>query len=387
MKNTLLYIIGVSLLCISCNTTTIDICSDEMPHRTDVKMFFDFGNVTDKPDSMTVFAVRNLNFLRYTYRLTAKGETTSPATGKLVYPDEMREHIEGGNNDYVRLHAGDYEMVAFSGGEDFYYDNLEAIMQAGAENVDSLWITHVSYPNTKSHPKMAADVNWVSHNIYTDFILCGDRLPTFVSRQNLNVPLHNHTPLTATFNTSNMSQKVTIQFTIDKDPGVIIDGIVAEISGIAHRIYLMTGQVDVSRTFKTLFHPQVLPASHQNLTSVTVSGDVYVNGLVHSANPAYTTGPGVMWVNVYAHTIDDDGNKVSKPITACINLYNLLKEHPSLRLNEHGEAVQTTNTLLLKIPAPALLNIEKKTLTSKGANGVDPWITLPFDDGNIGLDI
>ena len=277
--------------------------------------------------------------------------------------------------------------MAFSGGSDIYEDNLAEVMDDPAEMVDSLWVTHKSYHTTQDHPLLHDYESWVSHNIYSDFILNGDREPTFAAQETLSVPVSERPQtLDKTCYATNLSQHVTLEFSITKDAGVVVDGVVAEISGVPHRIFLMTGAVDVTRTFKTIFRPTVSPSDNASATSVTIRGDIYVNGLVHSSDPTYTTGPGVLWVNVYAHATRDDGTIASRPIEACINLYHVLQENPSLRLNEQGEARQTTPELLLTIPG-AILDLNRWELVSQETSGLDVWHTLPNEDGNIGVDI
>lgn len=378
------------LLCLSslvACTTEVDLCHGEHPHRVDLQAYFDFGDFPTPPDSMVVFAVRNLNLLRYTYHLNTRGRMKQAADGCLVYPDTLREPLDEKGHDRICLHPGDYELVAFSGGSDIYYDNLEEVMDRPAEMVDSLWVTHHSYHTTRDHPLLADYNSWVSHNIYTDFILNGDREPTFSAQETLSVPVSEN-PLTQSkvFNAHSLSQHITLEFRIKKEAGITILGAVAELSGIAHRLYLMTGAVDVSRTFKTMLRPVIEPQDNTSATEVTVRGEVHVNGLIRSADPTYTTGPGILWISVDAQAVRDDGTVATRPIEACINLYHLLQENPSLRLNERDEAQQTTKELFLSVP-DAILDVTRWELVSQETSGLDVWRTLPNEEGNVGVDL
>ena len=410
LKYTLLYIYSfVALFLVAC--TEVDLCHGEHPHRSDINVFFDFGTFQSSPDTMIVFAVRNLNLLRYTYRLDATGRTERPAEGILVFPNELRERAyvwadsldKEGNvvlsdtfpdsspiqvkdftgNDSVRLHPGDYEMVAFSGGRDIYYDNLEAVMQSDAENVDSLWVAYVTYRSTQDHPLLRRYADWSTYNTYSDFILGGDAFPTFMAQKDITVPVtEKHSTIDCTFDATNLSQQVNISFQIKKDVGIAIDSILVELSGIPWRYYLMAGSLDIDQTYKTLFKPS-LPSDNKDTELVTAKGSIWVNGIVRSANPEFITGPGIMWVCAYVHAEDADGFTRRKSIIACINLYNLLSEHRSLKLTETGEIVQVTKVLDLTIPAPAILAIDKGTLTSEEGVGIDQW----KPGVNIGIDI
>lgn len=411
-RYTLLYIIGAFLLLVAC--TEVDLCHGDHPHRSDLRVYFDFGNAESVPDSMVVFAVRNLNLLRYTFLLNSDGRMSTPATGHLIFPDELREQAytwvdsldadsnivrtdtlpdsppyrvkKFTGNDSIRLHPGDYELVAFSSVNDVYYDNLEEVMNSDAQNVDSLWVTHVSYHSTNDHPSLKRDSSWVSHNLYSDFILNGDRMTTYAAQETVTLPIEEQHHFTdVIMHADNLSQHVTLEFCIEKDDSVIVDSVVAELSGIPYRYYLMTGMVDVERTFKTIYHPNVIPANNLKSENVTVRGDLYVNGIVHSSDPAFTTGPGILWVNVYIRVYAQNGKDfVSHPIIACINLYNLLKDNPSLRLNDLGEPHQTTKELFLKIPR-AVLDLDRLALISQETSGLDVWHTLPKDN-DIGID-
>lgn len=390
-----LYYMMVCVLTIACSSTTIELDTDDHTHEADVQFYFNFGAVSEKPDTMIVLAVRNLNYLCYTYHLSTKGGMTSPANGSLAFPMELRQHIEGTKDDYVRLHAGSYELLTFSGDDEHYTNNLSPTMNTDAQSLDQLYVTHVTYPDTKSHPSMYRDKDWVSYNMYADYILGGDEQPTFISKQMLNVEREDRTKR-VDFSMSDVSQRVTIDFTITKDKDVVIDSVKAEISGLAHRIYLMTEIVDVSRTFKTLFHPTVTPANNKDATVVNVSGKIFTHGLMRSADPTYTTGSGILWMKVYTHTwkkTEDKNTKVSKSVIACVNLYNLLGSHPSLYLNTNDEIRQTTKDLHLTIPS-VLLNIENKTVTSSDQTALDAWKTLVEDpekegsqNGSVGVDL
>ena len=379
------------VLTVSCNTTNIEMDTTDQ-HEADVQFYFNFGSVGEKPDSMIVLAVRNLNYLCYTYHLSTKGGMNSPAEGRLAFPVELRQPIEGTTDDHIRLHSGWYELLTFSGDNDYYTNNLSPVMNTDAQSVDQLYVTHVTYPDTKSHPSMYRDKEWVSYNMYSDYILSGDELPTFISKHALNIDLQDKSKR-VDFSMSDVSQHITVDFTITKDPEVIIDSVKAEISGLAHRIYLMTELVDVSRTFKTLFHPTVTPTNNKGASSVTVSGNIYTNGLMRSSDPAFTTGPGILWMRVYTHTgekTEEKNTKVSRSVIACVNLYNLLGSNPSLYMDTKGNIKQTSKNLHLTIPS-ALLNIEESTITSNDQTALDAWKTLDEEidgqNGSVGVDL
>ena len=393
--------------------TEVNLCRSNHPHRSDLNVYFDFGDFQYVPDSMILFAVRNLNLLRYTFLLSSEGRNSTPAEGRLLYPDELREkayiwvdsidedsHVDSIDSfhnqrsyqikqftgcDSVRLHPGIYELVAFSSGNMDYYDNLEQVMNSDADEIDSLWITYVSYHSTNDHPLLRRDSAWVSHNLYSDFILNCDRRPTFAAKEIIEISTDER-QTDVRLHANNLSQHVTLEFFIEKDDNVLVDSVVAELSGIPYRFYILTGVADVERTFKTVFRPDVTPVNNINESKVTVTGDVYVNGIVHSADPAFTTGPGILWINVYIRVFGQNASgPISHPITACINLYNLLKDNPSLRLNEFGEPQQTTKELVLQIPT-AILNLDSWELNSQETSGLDVWHTLPNDDDKIGID-
>lgn len=409
-RYTLLYIMAAFLLLTTC--TEVDLCEGDHPHRTDIRMSFQFGNQRH-PDTMIVFAVRNLNLLTYTYRINLK-----EGKGWLEYPADLREPLDSKKSeteqqaskttetevgegaeegtvveeqeqnrpyDRICLHAGEYDLVAFNGDTTIYSNNLEEITLSPQGRVDSLQVTYKSYRFTQDHPKLARYGDWSTHNTYSDFIIGADLYPTFAAQQSLSVPVYeskeSHFIVRCQFEPTNLSQQVNISFQIKKDPGVGIDSILCEISGIPHRIYLMTGSIDVDRTFKTLFKPSV-PSDNVNSGAITANGTIWVNGLVRSADPNYITGPGILWVNVYAYVMED-GKKRGRSAVACINLYNLLGSHPSLHLNENDEIVQTTKTLTLTIPAPAILDIKKGTLSSETGIGIDRWVPAE----TIGMDL
>ena len=385
------YLLGCIMI-VACNSTVVELDNDNHTHEADVQFYFNFGPLLEKPDTMIVLAVRNLNYLCYTYHLSTQGGLTSPANGSLTFPTELRQHIEGTKNDYVRLHSGSYKLLTFSGDNEYYTNNLSPMMNTNSQYLDQLNVTHVTYPNTKSHRSMYRDKDWISYNMYADYILGGDEQPTFISKQTLNVGLEDRTKR-VNFSMSDISQRVTFDFTITKDPEVVIDSVKAEISGLAHRIYLMTEIVDVSRTFKTLFHPTITPANNKGASSVLVSGKIFTHGLIRSADPTYTTGPGILWIKVYTHTgenTEDKNTKVSRSVIACVNLYNLLDINPSLYINTKDEIRQTCKDLHLTIPS-ALLNIENKTVTSNDQTALDAWKTLDDEvdgqNGSVGADL
>ena len=385
---------AVGFVLSACQSTDVELCRDEHPHRSDVNFTFDFSGNLEKPDTMTVFAIRNLNLLRYYMLVDVKADGKQPSTGNIlaVTPEKFHEPaeiIEGTTNHRLTLHTGDYDLLAFSGNPEYYETNLEQVLRGTVDYVDSLRVFYHSYRNTNDHDSLKKFVKWESENTYSDFIIGGDKRPLYVAENTLTIPKKDSpTPIPCHFSAHNISQHITIEFDIDKtnNSSAIVDSIVCELSGIPCGIYLFSRIVDVSRTFKTLFKPRLdpKPASQSGANKVTVVGEVWVTGLMRSAASSYTTGPGILCFRAYIHTSSGKHHE----IPAYINLFNVLSDPTtsSLIRMENGDIKQRSMELYIKL-TPAILDLDKYQITSDEAIGIDAWWSPLGADTDIPVDI
>ena len=375
----------------ACHSTDVELCYDEHPHRSEIAFTFDIQGAHDNLDTMAIFAIRNLNLLRYYMLVDIKPDGT-PSSGKMVAPEPFREPFdpEDANSDHkLTLHTGDYDLLAFSGNTGYYDNNLQQVLTGTVDDIDSLCITYHSYPSTSGHPILQRFSYWRSENTYSDYIIGGDILPIYMAQNSLSVPKETTArPIPCHFIANNICQHITIEFDITKSDytDAVVDSVICELSGIPHRMYLFKNTVDVSRTFKTLYKATLSKQPDDQIgdESVTVKGEVWVTGLVRSAKQSYTTGPGILTIRVYFR----DGKGRNNEATAFINLYNTLSsvETSSLIEKDNGEIVQRTKELYINL-APAILDLKNAILTSEKEIGIDEWWSPLGANKEIPLDI
>lgn len=390
--------------------TEVELCKYVVhPHHSylDFCFHWDEDYAENHSDSMMVIAVRPMNVMRYDFRVTAK-ETGNK--GIMLSPDEerMKENdyegedgkIHQSTNDVLWVRPGIYKFVAFAIESEAYEDCFEVTDFINDEtnevNTDfsDLLITYRSFKvNDKAVTGKYGD--WKSYNTYSDYISSFVN-PVYMDHLNyIDVPIADEASnaVRLDFSPQPITQHVMFRMQIEKEEGVMVDSIIAEISGIPAAMELSTGLLRPEKSYKMLFkmgYPSLANREDSlHVSPLVCSGELETTGIVRSANESLQTGPGILSLAVYTHVLRKGVDGLSdrafqKVFYAGINLFHTLTQTKLLEWDEEqAKYKQVCREAILDIGD--ILKIDQDRIVNGGSDntGMDRW----FDGENIILDI
>ncbi len=373
--------------------TEVDLCYAPHPHRAylDFRYHWPEEYAGLRPDSMGVVAVRPVNLFRYEYRTTALEEGN---TGVMLSPGSERQPLADAagptGNDALWARSGEYNFAAFAWDAATLDEETELQDAAGDPTDMGSGLTPL-YLSYRHYPVDAPEITgyfgeWRDYNAYSDYI-SGVGMPVYFARADrVEVPVADsanvHVPVD--FHISTLTQAVTFRLHVEKEEGVVVDSLCAEIAGVPATIELTTGLIRARRTYKMLFRPAYGPlASAADSTAATrleCAGTVHVTGIVRSYSEEMVTGPGILQIAVYAHyDYTDEGTgqprRAVKVFHAGINLYHTLKERELLDYDDTLDGYyQTCRTAEIEILSPLVIDREGVAGSGSAATGLDAWM-------------
>lgn len=372
--------------------TEVDLCYAPHPHRAYLDFRYHWPEEFDdmRPDSMGVVGVRPINLLRYEYRTTALEEGN---TGVMLSPESERQPLTDAagptGNDALWARSGEYNFAAFAWDAAMLTEETELLDHAGeltdmGSGLTPLYLSYRHYP--VDSPEITDYFGeWRDYNAYSDYI-SGVGMPVFFAQiHRVEVPVADsanvHVPVD--FQVSTLTQAVTFLMHVEKDAGVVVDSLAAEISGVPTTIELTTGLVLAHKTYKMLFHPVYGPMAAADSVAATrldCAGTAHVTGIMRSYSEEMRTGPGILQIAVYAHydyTDEDTGEtrRAVRVFHAGINLYHTLKEQQLLDYDDTLDGYhQTCRTAEIEITDPLRVTREGIVESGSTATGLDAWI-------------
>ncbi|MBR5860196.1 MAG: hypothetical protein IKY71_02490 [Bacteroidaceae bacterium] len=410
-----IYILLAFLMCmfVSC-TTEVEICKDtDHQHLAEVELEYDFSSVADGmeatvPDSMLVVAYRIIRSWKCTYISHVSGDDTG---GRFIYnrpafelpvepiPGEGEE-TEGDTSETgdtespgtgdTEKHAlserflvrqGEYRFIAFNNvmNSEIFEDNMDSRWFTKPGTIDKvisekeIKIYYRSY-NLKNEHVNIYGKDWTDFNPYTTYI-SGNAPPIYfhytdvysVNDKGLNK---------VNIELNNVSQNIELRFSIERED-VKINEIVAEISGIPCGMNLMTGVLDLTKTYKTLFNVNEVSEGVDSWSGVSeYAGNITVMGLAASNNIQLKTGPGIMQLAIYASALDEYGREKPKVFHLGINLFNTINKYAPVISGFKNKVVLDIDNVL-KIRRDEVLD------NSDSDTGLDRWVI--YDDVHVDI--
>ncbi len=381
----------------------VELCyNDRHPHRTalDFRYIWDEEYKIFRTDSMRVVAIRPSNLLRYEFRVTSaergnKGVMLAPLSERQAENGETKPVSV---NDCLCIRSGNYKFVTYTSDTRLVNDGfgIEPI-GSGEDMATDFSDICVSYKPVKvDDPQLTARFgSWKTYNIYTDYV-SGLVRPIFFDHVDyLDVPVVQEADdsLTVVFHPYPVTQHVSFVFSMEKENGIVVDSVTAEISGVPSKIALATGLVDAKKSYKMLFkasYPSL--ATYEDslrATSLECQGEVDVIGIVRSVNEKMQTGPGILQLAVYSHVRKETDGLIpsrtfQKIFYAGINMFHTLSDNPSLKWNDaEGMYRQVNHEVGLHIGSVLKLSKDKVLNGGSGETGFDEW----FEGDKIDLDI
>lgn len=385
----------LGILCVASlvSCVKIDLCvEDEHEHEGYVKVVYHWAEDagSERPDSMLLLVNR-----------VADAQWTGYVTETNVSVDEgSRSEGACRGDDTIAVSAGVYRMFAFNSASpgyrfcNFYED--DETRHLGAMGIHDFSISYVGYELTDSHIGPYGE-DWVDFNPYTKYIATdvkpmyrafneGDRVQQWTSfdvyaEEEVEVHLYPH----------KITQDITFAFPIYTDEQVVVDSIIAEISGIPHKMYVCTGIVEIDTTYKMLFEFDI---DRDNARDVTLSvqekdvvaerhfkqldcmSTISVLGLLPNEEPTFPRGAGVLQLCIHSHVIDEGGDVKRKNQYAKINMYNTIKNAHLLITDEQGNVIQNPGTY------PELKRMDTLRIEDSRLIITEELILETYDDGN-----
>lgn len=399
----MLLLMGLSFLSQSC--MEVELCDTDLhPHRTvlDFRYHWAENYQLQKTDSMKVVAIRPVNILRYEFKVTSKAEGNQ---GNLISPEGERQSwiydvSDGQNrwkNDYLWVRPGNYKFVSYTVDSGMMGDGLIGSQEDENAVVADFSDLYFSYRPFKVTDSQIKDVfgSWKTHNTYTDYV-SGKVKPVFFAQADyVDIPMVQDLAQTAVidFFPKPVTQHVSFGFILEKEAGIVVDSVTAEIAGVPATIELATGLLHPEKTYKMLFR-MYYPALQNREDSAQASrlechGNVDLTGIIRSVSENMQTGPGILQLAVYSHVTEEaDGNMPSRTFQkifyAGINLFYTLTENKLLEWEEdEGKYSQTCHEAAIEIGDVLKLSKDKVLDGGSGSTGLDKW----FDGEDIDLDI
>lgn len=392
-------VLGILCMASLVSCVKINLCvEDEHEHEGYVKVVYhwpeDVGR--ERPDSMLLFVNRVADTQWTGYVTETNISVDGGSRSESAYRDD----------DTIAVSAGAYRMFAFnnaSPGYRFYnfYGDGEA-QHLGAMGIHDFSISYVGYELTDPHIGPYGE-DWVDFNPYTEYIAT-DVKPVYRA---FNENYRNQQ--WTSFNVSaeeevevhlyprKMTQDITFAFPIYTDEQVVVDSIIAEISGIPHKMYVCTGIVEIDTTYKMLFEFDVDRDNAKDVTLQVQDKDavadrhfkqldcmstISVLGLLPNEDPTFPRGAGVLQLCIHSHVTDESGGVKRKNQYAKINMYNTIKNAHLLITDEQGNVIQNPGTYpelkrtdTLRIEDSRLIITEELILeTYDDDNPLDTWV-------------
>ena len=394
--------------------TEVDLCEEPQHiHRGYIRLNYDWGDVPEDQRPASMFAL--ISRAVTTHHI---GYVTSPDTCYYqfggMYEDSDQHPLMAKVGSY-RVFAFNNDIVEFH--ERYRFENFDQFAHNEGDNtidVNDLYISYVPHELTDScvFPDSIDSIDWIDTNPYSKYIAANMR-PLYRAVNDYDEKAQSYTfsvkeqgETEVYLYPQKATQDITITFPIyleytDEDT-VSADNIIAEISGIPHRMNFNSGELYVDTTYKVLFKME-LDTLNTKKTKLEVNKDtkdtltfnevqctstISVTGLLANEGPEYATGAGIM--QLCAHLSTKGGKKAK--VMAKVNMYNTINDANLIIKDEEGRIMQNCKELYPELPYNDTLRVEGNLLmvthdlvlkTVGGGEGTDTWQGDKDGDGEI----
>ncbi len=413
--------------------TEVELCYEgEHPHRTGVVYDYEWEQDIRRPDTMAIVAIRVVNLWKcgmnimtddnrgfYFYnepkaplpdwaepdQVKYKKEHPDPEPEPDPHSGEIEEPITPPADDPVpepvKAERDTFSVFALREGSYKFFtvnvDSTELRMNALYEYMekvsDEMQVTEIS-AEYRTYMKGQEGFKGFERNLMDSLLMdWTDRNPQFPYIQTDITPLYYDTleirniymdrMNTVTFRPRKRTQQIDFYIDIDKsesDVAFAVDSLVAEVSGIPLKMYLVSGYIDLQHTGRIMFGTTIEDAQGQPAVDTYSKGHVLLHGridvptIVSSNDAADVTGPGIMQLIVKA-SAEDGGVVKSKKFQRKLNLFKALREADLIEYtedNQHAMAKKPAGVINIsfKLKGNEIVN------NSESTGGLDEWIVV-----------
>lgn len=335
---------------------------------------------------------------------------TPPADEKIPGQEEERpaDSVEPGqpmaeNSDQFKVKPGDYKFITLTmDTTEIDYTEIYEYIKAPAEEklLSDVCVSYRTFGQNDPHMKEQLR-NWDDYNQYASYVQPSQR-PIVFDMVPL-VPVEQGQTTTVNLKPTTKMQNVTVIFDIlkktEKVP-FVVDSVWMELSGIPIRLNLTSHHLDITRTAKTMAKMTLTnedggKEDEAYNTHLNCMAQFEVNGVVAPTDSEdgtedaskRTSGPGLLQVIIFTHSNEVStitGKPKHKRFQGLINLYNTLRQSPSIKLTQDGMfAEQNGDKCLIRITDSILLdgeNIKSYSNEDGGVKNWDKWTPTSKDD-------
>lgn len=410
--------------------TKVDLCEEPQHiHRGNIRLIYHWPeDVTEdqRPDSMFALINRAVTTHHMGYVTGSESSVGGRYQFGRMYEDSVTDNPE--DQHPLMAKVGSYRVFAFNydivesherntemnNAGDYRFENFDQLAHNEGDNtidVNDLYISYVPHELT-SPCLLPYSKDWIDSNPYSKYIAANMR-PLYRAVNDYDEKAQSYTfsvkeqgETEVHLYLQKATQDITITFPIyleytDED-AVSADSIIAEISGIPHRMNFNSGELYVDTTYKVLFRME-LDALNAKKTKLEVNKDtkdsltfkevqctstISVTGLLANEGPEYATGAGIM--QLCAHLSTDGGKKAK--VMAKVNMYNTISAANLIIKDEEGRIMQNSKEIYPELPYNDTLRVEGNLLmvthdlvlkTVGGGEGTDTWQGDKDGDGEI----
>lgn len=313
-------------------------------------------------------------------------------------PDSKPTVTQTGTLTEFQIRPGDYKFVAFRvNKEEMIYPDVDEYLtdETGEKSLQDIYVEYKVYQKRDENLRKTLR-DWQDYNPYAQYIQ-PDIRPVFYD----TLParrIETGRTVTCKFTPRPVTQHIDINFTIQKklnlvgkgkknDVRFFVDEVWMEMAGVPREINLSNGYLKIDRTCKVMTRADEIKDSETS-TSVKVHGAIDVPSIVQNNTPDVGTGPGILQVIIFAHTVsyDDKGNAVPDPneddgiakrkkkIQGKINLYNTLRNANLITVTSDGRhAIRNGSKGVLNIVADVVIDGNNILENDDNTGGIDPW--------------
>ena len=280
----------------------------------------------------------------------------------------------------IDVKSGQYIVMTFNRDTlEFNYEGLDAYVNDHSDttSMDQIHIDYKAYRKNDERLKFFSS-SWVDFNPYANYVQ-SNALPFFYNVSPL-FKVNEGEVRDVQLSPVSLLQHITVNFDVqkimDEEHRFVIDSIIAEISGVPHRFYIVKNELDVSKTYKMMLEPtrytrgSAVVDNFQN-TQLHFSSSFYAPGIVPAQSSTISMGPGILQIKIFLHAFNSDLKL--QPVNAKMNLYNTLSAEPLIRMNEEGTAgtiIGTERAINIK----TFLRIDGRSILTNDEEGTgDKW--------------
>ena len=351
------------VLCGLTACTTVDLCPEtEHPHVATITAEFDWGGEeADKPARMNLFAARKPN----TWRINGVADTE---TGEVTALEPQEDGTEAAVP--FKMRGGEYTLISINDYDGVSIDNLETFLTDPRADADTLFQRLMETPREElpelrgvNLPDFNPAYHYVPNIGRVFYSLERDIRITTGQAEVLHIA---PTPI---------SQSITIKFNIRTVGDVVVDSLIAEMSGVCGRMNIAKAYLDTTELYRIIFRPTI-EQTEPNL--LTCTANFHALGIIPSPVDSYLNGPGILQVAIYASSGDKKRifHAGNNPRQDLLDADLTEKREDGLTYMKQTDPVEITLSGELVIDAEHIINKEDSNF--------DTW----FDnDTNIDVDV